>query len=87
MYHVPQNVVQIKLCTTCTTNVVQNVVHIVVQTRAWGKFNTSIENMYHKMWYKQNYVPHVPQMWYKMWYKLGCMGKNQYLKSHNKALG
>ena len=34
------------------------------------------------MWYKQNYVPHVPQMWYKMWYilwyKLGCMGENQY---------
>ena len=41
---------------------------------SWGKFNTSIENMYPKMWYKQNYVPHVPQMWYKMWYKLGCMG-------------
>ena len=36
MYHVPQNVVQIKLCTTCTKNVVQNVVHIVVQTRVHG---------------------------------------------------
>ena len=30
------------------------------------------------MWYKQNYVPHVPQMWYKMWYKLGFMGEIQY---------
>ena len=28
--YVPQNVVQTKLCTTCTTNVVQNVVQIRV---------------------------------------------------------
>ena len=34
--YVPQNVVQTKLCATCTTNEVQNVVHIVVQTRLHG---------------------------------------------------